>query len=213
MAWWQEHPNANIGLRTGDAFEVLDIDGPEAQATILMHQPGYRHAGPISATGKGFHLLFDLTGSTNHAKLSNVPLDYRGINGYIVAPPSIHPDGHTYLWKRSDFPLPQVPEWLRLLLFPPPIEKRVFGADDVIAATKDSLPPIEAIMSLLAKGQIRQSGHKNGAPTFQMHCPFHADDTPSMTLYSWDNSFFCHGCRAWGDNLNVKNFLATGSLR
>lgn len=212
--WWHRHPDANIGLRTGVAFEVLDIDGPEATATVLTHSPGYRHAGPISATGKGFHLLFAVSGAKNAAKLSGVPLDYRGINGYIVAPPSLHPAGHQYQWARSGA-LPEIPEWLRTLLFPPPVERKVDIEEGFIAAAKAKLPPILNVVGLLAKAPINQIGMEKGAPVHRTQCFLgtHSDSTPSFTIYEFDDHFFCHGCRAWGDTLNLQNFINTGRLR
>lgn len=212
--WWRKHPEANIGLRTGVGFDVLDIDGPEATATLLTYEPGYRHPGPVSATGKGFHLLFAVSGAKNAAKMAGVPLDFRGVNGYIVAAPSIHPQGHQYSWARSG-PLPGIPDWLRTLLFPPPVEKKVHGIDNVIDAAKAKLPPILQIVGLLAKGEINLIGNKNGAGVHRTNCFLgtHGDSTPSFTIYEWDDSFFCHGCRSWGDSLNLQNFINTGRLR
>lgn len=214
--WWRKYPDANIGLRTGVAFEVLDIDGPEAVATLLTHSPGYQHPGPVSATGKGWHLLFAVSGAKNAAKLSGVPLDYRGLNGYIVAPPSIHPDGHRYLWRR-DRPetLPEIPDWLRTLLFPPPPEKRVHDIDDALGAIKAKLPPIIQMVNLLAKGPILPSGQKNGGAIWKTNCFLgtHSDSDPSFMVYEWDESFFCQGCRDYGDQLNLQNFINTGRLR
>jgi hypothetical protein len=33
-SWWQAHQTANIGLRTGVAFDVVDLDGPSAMKTL-----------------------------------------------------------------------------------------------------------------------------------------------------------------------------------
>ena len=35
-AWWKEHPNANIGIPTGQVsgFFVLDIDGDDGEASL-----------------------------------------------------------------------------------------------------------------------------------------------------------------------------------
>jgi hypothetical protein len=54
-------------------------------------------------------------------------LDTRAAGGYIVAPPSIHPNGNRYVWLSGrdpwSVPLPQAPTWLLDLLDPPRPER------------------------------------------------------------------------------------------
>src|ERR1035438_7339000 len=37
--WWWAEPEANIGLRTGVAFDVLDVDGDEGMAALAIEIP------------------------------------------------------------------------------------------------------------------------------------------------------------------------------
>ena len=121
----------NIGLRTGDAFDVLDVDegGIESLAAWAKvpdeWQPGsdpeatafYVWPGPIVRTGKGFHFYLQPQHTGNRAKMLR-GLDYRGTGGYVVAPPSWHVDGPRYEWLREG-PLVPAPDWLTAMLFPP----------------------------------------------------------------------------------------------
>ena len=123
VAWWRRWPEANVGLRTGVAFDVLDVDGPEGQASIL--EAGDLPVTPEAFTGGGGnHLLFLPTGSGNRAGI--LPkVDWRGVNGYIVAPPSLHASGERYQWQQgTDTPLQPVPDWLAVLVSPPPRDER-----------------------------------------------------------------------------------------
>lgn len=38
-------------------------------------------------------------------------------------------------------------------------------------------------------------------------CPFHAEDSPSFTIYLDDNHFHCFGCNAHGDNISFTRLL------
>jgi hypothetical protein len=204
-AWWDTWPTANIGLRTGITFDVLDLDGPEAIGSLQEVAPGYKHTGPVSATGRGFHLLFEVTGAKNGAGM-RPKLDFRGQNGYIVAPPSLHPSGHRYTWSRpSDLALPAAPYWLLDLVYPPAPEHK--GTTSPIAS------------ALAGQLDLEQEFHAIGVPQFQQKgsrrvglCPFHNETTPSLTLYA-NETFYCFGCNAWGDALNVRNFARSGQLR
>jgi KaiC/GvpD/RAD55 family RecA-like ATPase len=111
-AWWTAHPEANIGLATGAGSDlyVVDIDGDEGETALARY--GALPTVPQSHTGKGRHLLFTFPGGRNTAGKLGPKIDTRGEGGYIVAPPSIHPNGHAYRWtvpphKATVQPLPE----------------------------------------------------------------------------------------------------------
>lgn len=97
-AWWTDHPDANIGLATGGASSlyVVDVDGPDGETSLARY--GALPVVPESHTGKGRHLVFRLEHGRNTAGKLGPKIDTRGEGGYIVAPPSIHPNGHRYRW-------------------------------------------------------------------------------------------------------------------
>ena len=112
-AWWTSHPDANIGIATGgaSALYVVDIDGEAGEAALSRY--GALPPCPESHTGKGRHLLFRYPDGRNSAGRLGPKIDTRGEGGYIVGPPSVHPNGHRYRWltppNRADVPsLPEV---------------------------------------------------------------------------------------------------------
>jgi hypothetical protein len=209
--WWSRTPDANIGLRTGIAFDVLDLDGPEGLASLTQIAPGYKHDGPVGATGKGFHLLFGVTGKRNFAnpmgKESATPgIDFRGDGGYIVAAPSIHPNGHAYRWHRpAMLPLPAAPAWL-WDLFPKPVAPAA-GPNRMAEVARGLLDTAEEMSRL---GVILRPA---GGGLLKGLCPFHKEDTPSLVVYPDDRGFFCFGCNEWGDALNLVRYQREGRLR
>jgi len=89
VRWWGATPDANIGCATGVAFSVLDVDGPEGNANLRPFAGDYRHPGPVSYTGKGWHFLF--AGSDRKTVHGNettfVPkVDFQSLGAYIVMP-------------------------------------------------------------------------------------------------------------------------------
>lgn len=103
---WTRFPGANIGLRTGETSRVavLDVDprhGGNESLTRIETDRGCLPGTLLSQTGSGgLHFLYRWApGIGNNAGRWGTGLDGRGEGGYIVAPPSIHPDtGQPYVW-------------------------------------------------------------------------------------------------------------------
>lgn len=100
-AWWSGgNPRANIGIATGHLVDVVDIDGAAGQASRLAN---WEMLEAIPALGKvstprpgGMHIYVPASGRGNKAGL--LPgIDYRGMSGYVVAPPSVNQQG-AYVW-------------------------------------------------------------------------------------------------------------------
>jgi hypothetical protein len=121
--WWSRWPHANLGLATGIAFDVLDIDGTAGLVALreFACTVGVRLPGPLVHTGGGgWHSWFRPTGLGNRPPRGLDHVDWRGIGGCVLAPPSRHISGSTYRWLRGldQAPLPEVPAALRALLDP-----------------------------------------------------------------------------------------------
>ena len=104
LAWWTRHPQANIGLATGHAFDVLDVDGPAGAQAIqeLAASHGLQSFGPLVRTGGGgWHFYLAPTGLGNVRPAGLEHVDWRGRGGYVVAPPSRHASGHPYQWAEG----------------------------------------------------------------------------------------------------------------
>jgi Bifunctional DNA primase/polymerase, N-terminal len=123
--WWRRWPQANLGLATGIIFDALDIDGAVGLASLRQLAPAADPwlPGPVVRTGGGgWHYWFAPTGLGNRPPRGVSHVDWRGIGGCVLAPPSRHVSGGTYRWLRAlDWAsLPVVPAALRALLDPDP---------------------------------------------------------------------------------------------
>ena len=120
--WWTETPAANVAIRTGaeSGVWVLDVDGADGDAALadLERRYGALPATPRAITGRpGRHILFRWPAEGEiacAARLSGLPIDVRGENGYIVAAPSDHVSGRPYRWDvhPDEAPLAPGPDWL-----------------------------------------------------------------------------------------------------
>ena len=116
--WWSDKwPGANIAVVTGSTSGVLvlDVDG-EAGAESMKDLPPLGEA-PESRTGSGgAHHWFKHPGDGEYRNFTRgLPgLDFRGDGGYVIVPPSIHPNGTEYRWVTAPHTHAPVdaPEWL-----------------------------------------------------------------------------------------------------
>ena len=108
--WWQQWPDANIGIMTGpeSGLVVLDVD-PRHGGNESLRDLERQHA-PLAPTlevltgGGGRHLYFKYPEGAslgNSSSKLGPGLDVKGSNGYVVAPPSLHGSGKTYQWKEE----------------------------------------------------------------------------------------------------------------
>lgn len=93
--WWLAHPEANIGLATGHRVDVIDFDGPQAHADWGASYGESWDAAEVQVLGTvstprpgGLHVYVPATGAGNKARMVGQHVDYRGLGGYVVAPPS-----------------------------------------------------------------------------------------------------------------------------
>jgi hypothetical protein len=140
-AVWVGCPDANVALRCGLAFDVLDVDahhgGFDTLAELVGGDDVLVACGPCARTPNGgAHFYYLPTGYPNRVGIAP-GLDWRGDGGYVAAPPSVTRDG-TYTWhvergETFDYRRPLVPEpgWLRRLLDPPvaPIARNAVPQD------------------------------------------------------------------------------------
>jgi hypothetical protein len=127
-AWWRRWPEANVGLCTGVVHDVCDIDSAHGLQQILDLLGERTMAAPAVRTGSGgWHVYLAPTGLGNRVRL--LPgVDWRGVGGYVVAPPSMHATGDRYSWLRGrdlSLPLPACPPALRQLVAgqPGPVDR------------------------------------------------------------------------------------------
>jgi KaiC/GvpD/RAD55 family RecA-like ATPase len=120
--WYDNDYAANIGIACGkrSGIVVLDVDaGHDGFETlgILLERHGALPNTPVVRTGSGGeHIYFKHPGIDirNSAGKLGKGLDIRGDGGYVVAPPSIHPNGNKYEWsiKPSAVSLADMPAWM-----------------------------------------------------------------------------------------------------
>ena len=121
--WWAKCPDANIGIVTGEAsgIIVLDIDGRNGGIESLAQLEQEHGSLPNTIkvkTGDGYHFYFKHPGGHIPCRSNILPgIDLKADGGYVVAPPSVHPNGRFYAWSldtAAEFA--DAPDWLHVLI-------------------------------------------------------------------------------------------------
>lgn len=110
--WWDKNPQYNIGIATGNkssGLVVIDLDvdknkGIDGYDVLRDWQNKHGKLPETwqSITGRGgYHYFYkDAIVHSNRVGLYEGG-DIRGEGGYIVAPPSVHPNGNIYEWEQG----------------------------------------------------------------------------------------------------------------
>lgn len=101
--WWQEWPNASVAIVTGKISNlfVIDCDGPKGVKWANENLPKST-VYAVSGRACGCHIYFRIPAGVevkNSAGVLAEEVDVRGEGGYIIVPPSTHPNGKKYEWR------------------------------------------------------------------------------------------------------------------
>jgi len=107
--WFEQFPQANIGIITGKVSNivVIDVDDKGADTSGLIPTA-------IAQTGRGFHYYYLHPGFPVHCGILRTKIDIKGDGGYVIAPPSLHASGRHYEWvcHPDDVGLADLPQWV-----------------------------------------------------------------------------------------------------
>lgn len=122
-AWADGEYNIGIAAMPSGVF-AIDVDGPQGEYELsrLEEQHGRLPATMEVRTpgrGGGRHLYFAAPEGTQLLPRLRPGLDVKH-NGYLLAPPSVHPEGGQYRWERRTRPAAP-PAWLLDM-----VERRVY---------------------------------------------------------------------------------------
>ena len=155
--WWRDHPDAGVGIATGQGLCVIDIDDHDTDGWAAWANLCDQHGqDPVPDTviactgGGGHHLLYHVPAGTkiSNGAATRLPagIDVRGDGGQIVAPPTIHTSGAAYGWAEGHSPdettVADMPQWLLDLLAGPTAPGTPRGAPGATAAA--TTPRIDA---------------------------------------------------------------------
>ena len=163
-AWWDSNPNYNIGIATGavsGGVVVIDLDIGKGKNGCEVLKSWQKINGKFpdtwcSITGRGgYHLFFKTTDFVKNSVNLYDGIDIRGNGGYIVAPPSIHPNGNIYKWKHSLDDITIADADVVVMKFMNPVVERqteFFHASEVIEEGERNTTLFKLASSLQAKG-------------------------------------------------------------
>ncbi len=118
VTWWSEQPDANVGIAVPPGMAVVDVD-PRHDGNLTVARLVTKHgelASRMAKTGRGdggHHLYFSVNGKEVPTSLGDGIEVKRAGAGYVVAPPSIHPDtGQPYVWVDWNQAIAPLPDWV-----------------------------------------------------------------------------------------------------
>ena len=166
--WWTDMPDCNIGVATGASYGglvVIDLDNHEGTGISGYEslKEWQRENGELpdtwtSITGSGgYHFIYKDTATHKCRTGLYEGVDIRSEGGYIVAPPSLHPNGRRYEWEQGpgDCGIAQADGRVKHFLMGPPQREsgqRAFSMPETIPEGERTNALIRLIGSQRAKG-------------------------------------------------------------
>lgn len=109
-AWWSSNPQSNIGIATGSlsgGLVVIDVDvdpdtGEDGMETLRLWEKehGELPETVTAITGRGgYHLFYHTEHPVGCSANKELGIDVRADGGFVVASPSVHPNGNRYEWE------------------------------------------------------------------------------------------------------------------
>ena len=166
-SWWTRWPSANIGIATGSVsggLVVIDLDidkdkGIDGRVTLREWEAQHGKLPDktwLSITGRGGYFYKSTEVVKNRTGIYE-GVDIRGDGGYIVAPPSVHPNGNIYEWEQDPIttPLAEIDSKVREFLLDPfseKLQREVFSAPEQIPEGERTNILVKLVCSQQAKG-------------------------------------------------------------
>jgi replicative DNA helicase len=99
-SWFNQWPDANIGIVTGKISGVVVFDLDSDHAVQYAEDEGGFPDTPKVKTGKGYHYYMRYPDfEVRNDVRKELDIDIRADGGYVVAPPSVHGSGNQYDWE------------------------------------------------------------------------------------------------------------------
>lgn len=124
--WWSVEPDCGIGIAAkASGLVILDVDSYKEDCEFSDLEP---ELGPLPQTPRaltpqgGTHFYFRDEVGDGYAGTAGRGIDVKH-EGYVLAPPSVHPNGGLYRWDLGahivDTPIASLPDtWLRHITAP-----------------------------------------------------------------------------------------------
>jgi len=121
--WWERWPEANIAIACGKPSGVYVVDVDVSAAGDVDGRQSLREFPELPDTVRqdtprgGFHAFFRTDNPPKNKNAFRPGIDIRGDGYYVIAAPSIHPNGKPYIWTPDrapwEFELSEFPYFMR----------------------------------------------------------------------------------------------------
>lgn len=177
LKWWKKWPNANIGLYPGRSrLCVLDIDprnaGDESLAALEKQIGELPETVQACTGGGGWHYYFlrPLDREDVPSRVIAPGLEFKGDQGYVILPPSMHYSGKKYAWESGHHP-----DETEIAKLPPALLELV-GSSRTQPVPSDPRGPIAGLIGA-AFSAAGMMGRALGRDRAEVICPWQHEHT------------------------------------